>query len=447
MAAGCRPAATERSAFGPERRISPDSGNLDADFKPGSRLDAYSPHRERRAVPVLHGLVAREFVGVTRSRTSRLRSAGARLRGVGPGRCHSKMLRPPLPLLLLGVVACSPASAPPEEIGQAVLYGRDDRVEVYEAAPNLEALATRSVLAVIPAERLRVAQDGVAPPENNLGDVDQLCASEPFREQPVAANCSATLVDADLVLTAGHCFSDEAECRSSRFVFDYLYHAPRQLGPLLASSVYSCRRMVQRSFGAGQSDFAFVQLDRPVSSDRTPASIASSRRVQPGQLLNALGFGSGIPLKVDSHALVLEAPLGQDDFTLAVDAFAGASGMGIFDSDAELVGFLVRGEGDFSLQGNCYVAQRHDDVCSDCQNGGEQSAYAAAVIEQLCTSGWQSERLCGAPPAVEASVVGADAGCGVARGAARVQATAVLLLALGMLSGVRWRRCEPRRRR
>ena len=62
-----------------------------------------------------------------------------------------------------------------------------------------------------------------------------MCPDERFAAQPANADCSATLIAPDIMLTAGHCINS---CGDSRFVFDYYVTAGGTLPP-----IYTGRRL------------------------------------------------------------------------------------------------------------------------------------------------------------------------------------------------------------
>jgi len=310
-------------------------------------------------------------------------------------------------LLILAFSALSCAGVEGEGIQTAteraaVVYGSDDRHDVY-AEPNAElrALARAAAVALIKPEQLRFSnatnvEVGAAP----LGAWDRYCADTPFLEQPTAARCGAVLIDDDLVLTAGHCLDDVAQCSDYFYVFDYLYAAPGELGPLARSELFGCRRVAARETSAPdaseQIDFAVLQLDRLAGPVRAPASIAALVPLVSGEPLRVIGFPSGLPAKLDSGARVGDPRAADlDFFTATSDTFSGSSGSGIYAASGALVGVLARGTADFVDEGQCRSLRRIGDASP---SPGEAATYAARAIEALCRDGWPSERLCGIRP-------------------------------------------------
>jgi hypothetical protein len=114
-----------------------------------------------------------------------------------------------------------------------------------------------------------------------------------------------------------------------------------------------------------------------------------------GAALTIIGFGSGIPAKIDTGGRVV-SPRERllDFFNATTDSFGGNSGSGVFDgSGGELVGILVRGDEDYVEQGGCFVVNELPDTG---ETGGEAVTYVRRALDALCGSGWPSARLCGA---------------------------------------------------
>jgi len=305
-------------------------------------------------------------------------------------------------VLVVGSFTVVDAGAAEGTRRQPVIYDTDDRQEYYQVSDErVQRVARGSIVAMLGPSQLDESDPA------NVRIVSQPVESQPsmceplrFWDQPVAASCSGTLVDDDLVLTAGHCFLDEEDCRRHRFVFDYYYRAAGALETISAEDVYSCRSLVAHAWVAYGADYALVELDRPVNADRAPAAVAPSRDgVVEGASVVAMGFGEGLPMKLDLGGHVYDASWPEREyFTATPDAFAGASGMGIFDSDLRVLGLLARGMPDYEEVGNCVVANRIDVNCSDCYVGGENITYVDLAISDLCSGGWPSESLCGAAP-------------------------------------------------
>lgn len=302
------------------------------------------------------------------------------------------------------LAACTPSAPAPAPSGQAnqagppgqveapVVYGDDDRREWFELeAGPLSATTRSSAVALIGLGDVDIdATGGVSLPMSpTLTDTYGLCADQRYRTQPTASFCSGTLIDDDLVLTAGHCVRNLSSCASNAYVFDYLYESEGVLAELKSDSVYRCAALhVSPGNGIGADiDLSILQLDRPVV-DRLPAEVSSRGLVSIGDTLTMQGFPNGIPLKVSTGTV--KVVRGQGDYvTAAVDAFHGDSGAGLYDSSLELLGVLTDGADDYVSAGSC--AQTN---VLDPDEAVESVYLAKTAIDALCAKGFPSPRLC-----------------------------------------------------
>lgn len=347
------------------------------------------------------------------------------------------------------------------ELEASVIYGDDDRVEVYASADQeLRRIAEESIVALIPASRVQSLVDGTfGLLASSLKDRHDLCEDEPFANQPVAASCSGVLIADDLVLTAGHCVGDSRPCSLFKYVFDYYLDAPDRLASMDADDVYTCSRIVldEDSFGNQLTpDFAIIQLDRPVTDSHAPATVRSASPLSEGAPLTMIGSGSGLPFKIDSGASIADARVDRGDYFVAnLDAFEGHSGSATFDEENRLAGILIGGRVPdyvFVPEENCTRANRFDDSMA-----GEIVHNIAPIIASLCDSGEGDERLCdpeacdggpcgahSTPPADDdpsetpGLVAGSASGCRVATGGA--QPPILMMLLFGWVAIRRFRR-------
>ncbi|MFO0694843.1 MAG: serine protease [Polyangiales bacterium] len=302
--------------------------------------------------------------------------------------------------------ATAPARADVGSVRAAVVYGTDGRADVYEEAdPALRAVAAASTLAVVPLPHVVPASAGTyqldGPP---LGTTFGLCAEQRFVEQPVAAVCSATLIDDDLVLTAGHCIhpilatnpQDRAlRCDTLAFVFDDSYVAAGQLSPIGNDDVYHCRRVVLKRHDS--VDYAIVQLDRAVTG-HAPAAISSLQLpLSIGTPLAVIGHGSGLPTKIGTGgSLTHTAHVGDDYLVASTDTFGGDSGAGVFDASSQLLGVLIEGLEDYVTD-----PSRGCDVVNVLpeSEGSESILFVGRPLADLCQDlAYPSARLCGRAP-------------------------------------------------
>jgi hypothetical protein len=303
-------------------------------------------------------------------------------------------------ILVLGLLtACGPSEeAFVDGLASSVVYGADDRLEVY-AHPDdaLRDIATDSIVALIPTSRLRRESSGLHTLiAFSLQDQRDLCDDEPFGNQPVAASCSGALIAEDLVLTAGHCINDQRPCTNFNYVFNYRLDAPGTLAPIRDEDVYSCERVLIDADSSGSNltpDFAVIQLDRPVEGDHTPVTLRPPTALLEGEPISMIGFGSGLPAKIDSGATVADPRTDALDFFIAnLDAFEGHSGSATFDSDLRLAGILIGGRvPDYTASGDasCMRASVYED-----EDAGEIVHNIASITTALCVEGIFEGEVC-----------------------------------------------------
>ncbi|RKG59525.1 serine protease [Corallococcus sp. AB011P] len=312
-------------------------------------------------------------------------------------------------LCTLSLVACGPApeaestdNAPLGTEKQPVVYGTDNRTDVYaHTNATLRARAQQSTVALMnPSDFNATKPDDVTFNASTLRSAYNLCTSERFLDDQTPAFCSGTLIDDDLVLTAGHCITSASACTSTRFVFNFYRTAAGSMQKVTTADIFSCQAIVARqqaTVGGRNLDFAIVRLDRPATPRFTPAPIRAGNAALPvGTNVTVIGSGSGIPFKIDSGGSVRDARAGTlDYFVGTTDTFGGNSGSGVYENNGYTVaGILVRGETDYKANGSCNVVN----TCTETGCRGEDITYVRPAIDEYCGVA-TSTRLCaGYPP-------------------------------------------------
>ena len=267
---------------------------------------------------------------------------------------------------------------------QSLIYGTDDRKEV-QLAPERARLNALAVAAVVPASALDpVSNDwrfaaSVATFEKRLN----VCPEEPFHDQPSAANCTAFLTKPNVVVTAAHCVED-GDLASWRFVFGYQMNGAQAPSAFSAATVYSGKRILGRKLEGNGTDWAVVELDRPVAGIEPLRAPAKQPALGVGTDLYVIGCPAGLPLKYAGNAAVRDFDAGRPYFLANFDTYGGNSGSPVFTGQThELAGILVRGAQDFAPADsrNCLRSL----VCPDAGCRGEDAMRLALVPAGL----WQ----------------------------------------------------------
>lgn len=285
-------------------------------------------------------------------------------------------------LLCLGLIFTSLAvHALPQDVSSPVVYGTDDRIEVYQASAALQEVARSS--AVKFSKSLLGA--GNLLPNETLATGEGICLSERFAQQPHTGLCSGFLVGPDLLVTAGHCANDQTDCDDSLWVFDHQLDPISLEAPLIASPrrTYQCKKIISHANDmASNADYALIQLDRVVEG-RRPLPYRSEGKLADGTELAMIGNPSGLPTKVVEHGQLNDnSP--SNFFTVAIDSFSGNSGGMVLDARTLTVeGLLVRGDEDYTYdpERNCRVVN----VCpvEGCDPGQDEKGEDATRITEI----------------------------------------------------------------
>lgn len=241
-----------------------------------------------------------------------------------------------------------------------VVYGDDSRKEVSGLSSEIYSKNIAASPAVFSSENLVAKGNSFSLRGRTLGEKKGLCKNERFESHWSAARCSAVLIDKKLVLTAGHCISDQKKCDGSKIVFGW----QKDSKSVAKSNTYGCKKWIAGAQGSGSldsPDFALVQLDREVSNV-SPVDL-SFDTLKEGESIYTIGYPNGTSAKISDGKITFGSDFTANS-TAEIDGFTGNSGGPIFDQNHRLRGIYSYGEQDFVLdeKRGCSVVKR-------CQTG------------------------------------------------------------------------------
>lgn len=269
---------------------------------------------------------------------------------------------------------------------ERIIYGADDRRDVYELLPSetlFDSLQQAACVVVFTSE-LTNNGNGTYTLSTDpwLSQGGSLCVTEPFRGQLQIGFCSGFLVGSDIVVTAGHCV-DAGDCGSVAFVFGF-----DQLGPstppntvVSADNIYFCDSIINQQL-AGDNDHSVIRLDRDVVG-LNPIPIRHTGSVANGDPLVMIGHPVVLPKKIDDGGEVKNANGPTPWFNANVDAYGGNSGSMVVNRTSGVIeGILVRGNPDFTTSGGCVVSNEcPDSGCPGWEEITKATSFQAFVPE------------------------------------------------------------------
>lgn len=275
-----------------------------------------------------------------------------------------RLLRTVFIIGVLGLTSCydsskndGPMTEIDTEVSDSVIYGEDNRHDVYEIRDQSILSRASSTVALVEAGDISFSGGVWKLRGSNFRAQNNLCASEPYGEQNTAAFCSGSLVGPDTVLTAGHCITSASSCRNTRFVFGFAVSQGGFTNETFENDdVYECSSIVHTQADGNGADFAVVKLSRPVVG-RTPLVWRSSGSVRVSDKVYVIGHPVGLPMKITLDGTVRR--VNSTYFVANLDTYGGNSGSPVFnEATGDLEGVLVRGENDFVSRGGCTVSNR-----------------------------------------------------------------------------------------
>jgi hypothetical protein len=319
-------------------------------------------------------------------------------------------------IALLGwVVGCG---SPPTEVARRsseLIYGNDDRIELFEAEPFIQNLG-RSVIALGLRSEIVEAEPGalavLSPPWLERAG---LCEDERFAQQPSFAVCSGIAVATDLVLTAAHC-TRTAALNDLAVVTGYAYQPSGDLALTENGRMHAVEAVLASdSFW----DYAWLQVEPGLLA--MPSNHLSAADVVEGTRLLSINHGAGLPAKVDTGGVAY--PISAEELVTTLDSLGGGSGGPVFANGGDLVGLLVGGGPDYAATGSGCVTVATSPDLADAAN--ELVVSLRVPLNVLCVT---APAYAAALPSCNESTIAlerrkpAQAGCSLAHPAAHASA-------------------------
>jgi V8-like Glu-specific endopeptidase len=239
-----------------------------------------------------------------------------------------------------------------------VIYGDDNRVDVYESNNSMFVELSKSTAAMIPNSNIKKAWGGKTYTIKSKTLAQRgICKSERFADQPTAANCSGFLVGDKYLVTAGHCIRSQSDCAGSHWVFNYKMKNSTDANlELPANDVYRCKKIISQSLDSRtRDDYALIELDRV--TDKRPLTFRKKGKIAMNTKLVVIGHPTGLPTKIADGAWVRS--INNVYLSANLDTYGGNSGSAVFNAvNGEVEGILVRGATDYVSNGGCRVSNR-----------------------------------------------------------------------------------------
>lgn len=255
-----------------------------------------------------------------------------------------------------------------------VIYNNDTRQEIAIESPAdiMQAIQKRTLAVINNANLFTQPSGDILFLPRHYGRAFKLCADERFYDQPSLARCTASVIGKDLILTAGHCIS-ENNCRYTKFIADFVLEENGE-NPIRTTNekIFSCKSIIYENDNP-ELDVAIVQIDREFPY--SPLSLAEQPLTTLDEIL-AIGFPSGLPMKSSGIGPIRKVSFNMINAEL--ETYGGNSGSPIFKKNSSIIeGILVAGEDDFVLseKEKCY----RSNVCTSSTCSGEDIISSQAI--------------------------------------------------------------------
>ncbi len=278
-------------------------------------------------------------------------------------------------VIVSAVLATFVAGAFAADKSDKVIYGDDDRLDIYQVSNDRLLKLADSTVGLFQGYNVVITGDKAKLTTKSYAQGYNLCKEEPFYEQVTGAFCSGSLVAPDIIMTAGHCVESMDACRTIKFVFGFAVKTAGVMPDTVpAGEVYGCSELIGREEAGSGADWALIRLDRNVA-DHAALQYNTQDTLKNGDELFVIGHPAGLPTKIAGGSTVRDAsPEGY--YVANLDTYGGNSGSAVFNAKTGVVeGILVRGETDYVYKDGCRVSN----VCSSTGCRGEDVTKLSSI--------------------------------------------------------------------
>jgi len=270
-------------------------------------------------------------------------------------------------------------------ISGKVIYGTDDRIDVYQETSALRREWAAATCGLVSASELVYdAETDTYQLLTNAFTVSgrSPCEGEPFANQPTVANCSGFAAGTDIIATAGHCVNANS-LSAVRFVFGFqMSDADTAVTTLRGDQVYQGAEVLGWR-NNGDLDYAVVRLNRAIIAPEVfPLPIRREGTIAEGTSVGVIGHPTGLPLKIAfGPTTTVRSPGPEGYFVANLDTYGGNSGSPVFNAfTGEVEGVLVRGARDYNIVGTCFESNRIEDTASG-EDVSKSTSFAEFIPE------------------------------------------------------------------
>jgi V8-like Glu-specific endopeptidase len=250
---------------------------------------------------------------------------------------------------------------------EAAIYGSDDRQDVNQVAGLRDISAAVAVLVANNFIQLN-ADSTYQITDVRTAARGGLCSSERFADQPSIGLCTGFLVAPNILVTAGHCVSNEGVnatskeyCDAFSWYFDYQLdkNGAVDYEHISKDRIYRCKQALWTENHSNypydilnvglEPDFAVIELERDVVGI-TPLRF-STDLVSKGDSIYTIGHPWGLPAKYSGQSQVVRTDFATA-FSANLDTLGGNSGGPVFNDKNQVIGILTAGHQHDSWKSN-----------------------------------------------------------------------------------------------